>query len=479
MSPNHKMLHFSGAIGRFVFVVLGPLAFMFALLAPPAALSQTKTAPLAAPQLEQLVAPIALYPDGLLSQVLMASTYPLEVVEAARWSRENPSVTGGALEEAMQKQSWDPSVKALTSVPQTLTMLNDKLSWTQQLGDAFLAQQEDVLAAVQRLRARADAEGYLKSSDKQKVTKVSAPQGTAPPPGSAGVPTGAAPSGAVSAAPIYTIEPVDPTQYAVPVYDPAVVYGTWPYPEYPPFYWTPPAYAGYGPYGLAAAALTGAAIWGGVDWWRNRVNVDVNNFNRFNRANIANGNWAHNPAHRGNVPYRDSATAQRFGSQSKAAARDAFRGKADAGRQNLAGQGDARAKAGATKSAGSPGRTAGAKQAGQANRAATAKQSGQDKQAVRAQQGGKGKQAAASKKSASQHAAGRTQQAGRSKQAARASAPRPGPGAGARTAAPRSPPAARGGMQRANVNLARGGGMRAAGMGGGMRAGGRGGGRRR
>src|SRR5438552_7205353 len=95
-----------------------------------------------AAQLEQLVAPIALYPDSLLSQVLMASTYPLEVVEAARWSQANSGVTGPALEDAMQKQAWDPSVKALAAVPQTLQMMSDKLDWTQQLGDAFLAQQQ-------------------------------------------------------------------------------------------------------------------------------------------------------------------------------------------------------------------------------------------------------------------------------------------------------------------------------------------------
>src|SRR5437870_3482622 len=133
-------------------------------------------------QLEQLVAPIALYPDSVLSQILMASTYPLAVVEAARWVQSNTGVTGQALEDAMQKQQWDPSVKALTAIPQTLQMMNDKLDWTQQLGDAFLAQQADVLDAVQRLRERADNNGNLKTTDQQKVTKTSvaqAPAGTA------------------------------------------------------------------------------------------------------------------------------------------------------------------------------------------------------------------------------------------------------------------------------------------------------------
>ena len=163
-------------------------------------------------QLEQLVAPIALYPDDLLSQVLMASTYPLEVVEAARWSRENPKVFGQELEDAMQKQSWDPSVKALTAVPQTLAMMNDQLKWTQDLGDAFLAQQNDVFDAVQRLRARADASGNLKTTPQQKVTRTSRPAGS--------------PSTAPAQA--YVIESASPTEYYVPIYDPGVVYGAWP-----------------------------------------------------------------------------------------------------------------------------------------------------------------------------------------------------------------------------------------------------------
>gem|GEM_PF-6729048 len=134
------------------------IAVVVSLNPSPTRAQSAATSPRSAGQLEQLVAPIALYPDSLLSQVLMASTYPLEVVEAARWQRENSNVTGQALEDAMQKQAWDASVKALTSIPQTLQMMNDKLDWTQQLGDAFLAQQKDVLDAVQRLRGRADAE---------------------------------------------------------------------------------------------------------------------------------------------------------------------------------------------------------------------------------------------------------------------------------------------------------------------------------
>ena len=122
-------------------------------------------------QLEQLVAPIALHPDSLLSQILMASTYPLEVVQAARWSKTNPKIKGNELEGAMQQQPWDPSVKSLAAFPQVLQMMNDELGWTQQLGDAFLAQQEGVLAAVQRLRAKAEEAKTLKTTKQQKVKK--------------------------------------------------------------------------------------------------------------------------------------------------------------------------------------------------------------------------------------------------------------------------------------------------------------------
>ena len=208
---------------------IGVLIFAALNISPARAQSATTTTPRTAAQLEQLVAPIALYPDPLLSQILMASTYPLEVVAAARWSQANPTVTGKALQTAMGQQSWDPSVKALAAVPQTLQMMNDKLDWTQQLGDAFLAQQSEVLDAVQRLRARADANGQLKSTPEQKVTIT--PRGTGQRP-STGAPAN-----------VYVIEPTNPDEYYVPVYDPGAVYGAWPYPDYEPFYWYPPGYA--------------------------------------------------------------------------------------------------------------------------------------------------------------------------------------------------------------------------------------------
>jgi hypothetical protein len=261
-------------------------------------------------QLEQVVAPIALYPDALLSQVLMASTYPLEVVEAGRWSRDNSGVTGQALEDAMQEQSWDPSVKSLTAVPQTLQMMNDKLDWTQQLGDAFLAQQQDVLAAIQRLRTRADAAGNLKTTEQQKIARVAAP----PAPGSTAAP-----------ATVYTIEPATPDDYYVPIYDPGVAYGTWPYPDNAPFYWHPPGYVAGEAVSFTAGVIVAAAIWGRVDWWQHRVNINVARFNRFNHTKINKNTWVHDPAHRGNVPYRDRNVAARFSEQ----------GRADASRSDL------------------------------------------------------------------------------------------------------------------------------------------------
>src|SRR5947209_7222754 len=145
---------------------------------PPDQQQQPVAQVLSTEQIDQLVAPIALYPDNLLGQILTASTYPLEIVLAARWSAANPNVTGQALEDAMQGQAWDPSVKALCAVPQVLQMMNDKIEWTQQVGELYLAQADGVAAAVQRLRAHADASGNLKSSEEVKVRRVP----RAPPP---------------------------------------------------------------------------------------------------------------------------------------------------------------------------------------------------------------------------------------------------------------------------------------------------------
>ena len=263
---------------------------------PPAAGAEQPT--LSAEQLAELVAPIALYPDALLGQILTASTYPLEVVKAARWSKANPKVKGPALESAMQQQPWDPSVKALAAVPQVLAMMSDKLEWTQALGDAYLAQPDDIAAAVQQLRARADAAGNLKPSNEQRIRRVAA---------SAPVTVGEP-----QAPDYYIIEPVDPAVIYVPIYDPYQVYGVWPYPAYRPFYWYPPGYVTVGVFAFGAPLVVGAALWATYDWRARRVAIDVNRFNTFNRTTIVNQTWQHNPVHRGNLPYRNPTVQQQF-----------------------------------------------------------------------------------------------------------------------------------------------------------------------
>jgi Protein of unknown function (DUF3300) len=369
------------------------LLCLLAVSPNPARAQSAASPPRTTAQLEQLVAPIALYPDSVLSQILMASTYPLEVVEAARWLQSNPGVTGQALEDAMQKQQWDPSVKSLTAIPQTLQMMNDKLDWTQQLGDAFLAKQADVLDAVQRLRARAENNGTLNTTDQQKVTKTSVAQA---PPGTSSSRAASAP------AYVYTIESANPDEYYLPIYDPGVVYGAWPYADYQPFYWYPSGYYPGSAFAWGAGILAGAAIWGGVDWRRRNVNINPLRYNQFNRTNIANNTWTHNPAHRGSAPYRDGNVAQRFGDQSKAGAREAYRGKADAGRRDIAKQGGAskaaQGKAGGSKAKSGTSKQASGKGAG-TKKAASTKGAG-SKQAARSKQSTGAKQSASAGQSA-------------------------------------------------------------------------------
>ncbi len=280
---------------------------MLVSLLPLQSHSQSEPPPISNEEIEQLVAPIALYPDALVAQILMASTYPLEVVSAARWVTANPNVKGEALEAAMQQQPWDPSVKALAALPQVLNMMNDKLDMTQKLGDAFLAQQKDVLDAVQRLRARAQAAGNLKSGNEQVVSTEQ--QGSTT---------------------IIKIEPASPQVVYVPTYNPTVIYGAWPYPAYPPYYYYPPGYvAGTALFSFAVGVAVGNAMWGHCNWRGGNVNINVNRYNSFNRTTINNVNWQHNVNHRRNVPYNNPVAAQRYGQLSpsqQAQARQAYRG---------------------------------------------------------------------------------------------------------------------------------------------------------
>lgn len=256
-------------------------------------------------QLQQLVAPIALYPDALLAQVLTASTYPLEVTMAARWSEKNQNLKGAALEDAMQKQPWDPSVKGLTSVPQVLAMMNEKLDWTNQLGEAFLAQPDDVQNAIQALRSQAETTGNLKSGKEQKVRRVAAPPST----------------GYVGPPEYIVIEPMEPDYINVPVYDPLVVYGSgyWA-PAYAPFFWYPPWWTVGAAFGFGAALFVGPALYYHYNWgYGGFAAIQTNTvlYSKFNKVNLSGGgqfqNWKFDPAHHGNVQFKNTKLQQQFG----------------------------------------------------------------------------------------------------------------------------------------------------------------------
>jgi len=275
-------------------------------------------------ELEQLVAPIALHPDDLLAQIFMASTYPLEIVEADRWvkKKENAALKGDALTAALEKQKWDPSVKSLVNFPQVLSMMSEKLDWMRKLGDAVLAQKKELMAAVQKLRAKAKDAGNLQTTKEQKVTTQ-----TDPPPQT------------------IIIESASPQVVYVPTYNPTVVYGAWPYPAYPPYYYYPPGYVAGGVaisfmWGVAVGAAWGYA-WGGCHWHGGDINIDIDrntninhNINRGEYKNRAGntasgkGSWQHDPGHRGGVSYRDQATAQKYqrGTSGNSAARNDYRG---------------------------------------------------------------------------------------------------------------------------------------------------------
>ena len=300
-------------------VTAGALAISgFSALAqqPPQAPPQSAAQPLGQGQLAELLAPIALYPDALVAQILTASTYPLEVVEAARWVKDHPDLKGDALQDAMQQQPWDASVKGLTAVPQVLAMMNDKLDWTQRVGEAFLAQPNDVTNAIQQLRAKAAANGNLKSSRELKVSSAAAP----PPPPMAPPPPGVDPAMLPPPPPpdYIMIEPADPDMFYVPIYDPTVVYGPWPWPAYAPFFWYPPGYVvGAAIFGFGVGYLVGAALWAHYDWRAGRINIDVARYNRFNHAHLAAtggfSNWQFNAAHRGAVGFRNVTLQHQFG----------------------------------------------------------------------------------------------------------------------------------------------------------------------
>ncbi|MGE5366102.1 MAG: DUF3300 domain-containing protein [Betaproteobacteria bacterium] len=246
-------------------------------------------------ELDALVAPTALYPDTLLSQILMASTYPLEVVQAQRWTEANKNLKGDQLKAAVDKQSWDDSVKSLVATPSVLAMMNDKLDWTQKLGDAVLAQQPDVMDAIQRLRTKAQANKKLESNQQQNVTVKQQNNKQ-----------------------VIVIEQKDPNTVYVPYYNPSVVYGGWPYPSYPPYYFPPPGYIAGGllATGLAFGAGYALGSWmSGGNTWNSSVNWNNNNININNPGNRPDGgnNWQHRPEHRQGVKYGNADVRQKFG----------------------------------------------------------------------------------------------------------------------------------------------------------------------
>ena len=294
-------------------------------------------------ELDSLVAPIALYPDPLLSQTLVASTYPVELMQLQQWMGKNTSLKDQALADAVAKQPWDASIQGLAPFPDVVEMLAGNIQWTSDLGNAFLAQQPDVMAAVQRMRVKAQGTGTLKTTEQQKVETQTTDSGQQ----------------------AIVIEPADPSTVYVPSYDPAVVYGA---PAYPyPTVSYPGYVAGRGlafGTGLALGAAWGGG-WGyGCGWNNGDVNVNYNNKyvkNSSKNVNQSNKNWQHNPQHRGNAPYGNKQTASKYGGTAK--------GQAGAGTGARAGGGAAGQGAGArsgTASAGGQGARPGGGAAGAA-----------------------------------------------------------------------------------------------------------------
>ncbi|WP_339498787.1 DUF3300 domain-containing protein [Pseudomonas silesiensis] len=284
-------------------------------------------------ELDQMLAPLALYPDSLLAQVLMAATYPGDVADAVAWSKAHPDSSGDAAVRQVANEPWDPSVQSLVAFPAALVILGQDPAWVQRVGDAFLAQPNAVMDSVQRLRRQAQAAGHLESNAQQRVTVQPAAPASAPAP----APTN---STVVVQQPAATqtiiIEPAQPQTIYVPSYNPSVVYGTWAYPSYPPAYYPPPP-----GYYLGTALATGLAfgagvaivnsLWGDCDWGGGDIDIDVDRYNNINtnrQINANQNNWSHNSINRDGVPYRDRANREQNSRRlAGSEQRDAFRGR--------------------------------------------------------------------------------------------------------------------------------------------------------
>jgi hypothetical protein len=263
----------------------------------PAGASEPAAAKLPPEQLEALVAPIALYPDSLLAQTLVAATYPLEIIQLQQWLLKNPGLKDKALADAVAKQPWDPAIQSMAAVPEVVKRLADDVQWTTDLGNAFLAQQGEVMDAVQRMRKKAKDKGALAPNEQQTVeTQV------------------------VGEKTVIVVQSANPEVIYVPSYSPTVVYGppVYPYYPYPPIYY-PPYPPGAALVTFSFGVMMGAAIWGGsccgMGWGGNDIDINVNNnFNQINHnGGSGNNNWQHNPEHRGGAPYSDKATANKYG----------------------------------------------------------------------------------------------------------------------------------------------------------------------
>jgi len=245
-------------------------------------------------ELDQMLAPIALYPDSLIAQILMASAYPLEIVQAERWLEQNKTLTGNALDDALKEKSWDPSIKSLCHFPDVLLAMSDKLDQTSKLGDAFLSQNDDVMATIQRLRRKAEIQGNLMTTKEQQV---------------------------IHEEDTIRIEPAARQVVYVPVYDPLYVYGSWWYPAYPPHYWHHPrnvtiigSFITFRPHFFVGIDLFS---WSWVDWHRRHISIDVHKARRFHRFRKRHDSrryfWRHNPVHRRGVAYKNKKIRKRFG----------------------------------------------------------------------------------------------------------------------------------------------------------------------
>src|SRR5436305_639898 len=297
-SPNRKSIRRVIAVVGLAFLSSG--SYAFAQQAQSQVMTTTtneqETTKLPNEELDSLVAPIALYPDPLLAQTLAASTYPLEVIQLQQWMDRNKNLKDKALADAVAKQPWDPSVQALSAAPDVVQRLAGNIQWTTDLGNAFLAQQSGVMEAVQRLRGKAEGKGTLKTSAQQTVQTKTVEGGKQ----------------------VIVVEPAQSDVVYVPSYDPAVVYGP-PPPAYPYYPYTYPGYypgmgLAWGAAGFALGAWAGGN-WGDCNW--NNGDININKNNNFNKNSSFNrqqgGKFQHNAQHRGNAPYGNRQTADKFG----------------------------------------------------------------------------------------------------------------------------------------------------------------------